>query len=84
MICSVAFWRMARCEAAVGINVLHWLGPLIEPSLRRMLERWLRATLLLRPCDKFFRASVTPAERWSLRTGIVMNLLTMRLTRSDR
>ena len=80
--------QTAACDTACGMKVLHWLGPewCDESGQSRApcRPRWLRATLLFMPCDMFFRASVTPAERWSLRTGMVMILLTIRDTIIDR
>jgi hypothetical protein len=68
------------------MNVLHWLGPVTVESSRPWAtpETCDRATLLLNPCDMFFSASVTPAERWSFKLGMVMTLLTIRLTIIER
>ena len=50
---STALLRITGMETAVGMKALQ--------ALRLLLE-WLRDTLLTRPCDMFFRASVTPAD----------------------
>src|SRR4051794_877065 len=63
-------------------NVAAPVGPFPNPWA--MPDRWLRLTLLFIPCDMFFSASVTPAERWSLSTGRVIILLIIRETIRDR
>ncbi len=35
MMCSVIFSRIGVCATAVGMNVLHWFGPLVAPPSRR-------------------------------------------------
>ena len=75
MMCRTNFWRMIGWVTTWGMN---WLQTLVNVLLCE------RATLLTVPWLMFFKAPVTPAEPWSLSTGMATILLSVLVTSLPR
>ena len=64
---NTTFCRLIRIATTSGMNRSHQFpaGPVC-----------VRDTLLVNPCERFFSATVTPADPWSFKLGMAVSAVT--------